>query len=793
VSDSRLAIDISISLTKMNLVKLFKKSPLVYLALAFITGLILGTIVDSKLFSIILLVIGFSLLFFKNNSSFTIGIWVCVASFGMFNMQSAMAEQQLRGEIASKFHEETIDFEGIVVDIKSTEKGFKYRLQLTEIDEFETWVFQKTKMECKLGDTLEGNGEFQHIAHVRNPGEFDFKSFYSRQNLYGWIFPDKYEQISVSKNANWHFGRFIHELQQTIRQLFNTNAEGDAGGLLSALILGDKSDVTPDIKESFAKTGVIHVLAVSGLHVGYVLIILLLIKNVFSLPWGYDRIVVILGLVLFVILTGGKASVIRASIMAGLYVLSPVFNRTANIWNIIGGAAFAILCFRPMDLYDLGFQLSFLSVASIIYFYEWFENVLPENIKVSKINNKVVQFFWGLFLVSFAAQIGTLPMTSHIFGKVPLVALIANILIVPLIGVLVGIGFFLLFLSWIPGMGFALGNAAWLVSKIITFLTQTFSNFTFSTINMSFSLFNVAQYFMILFAIVLLFDVVRRKYGIFILLIVSNIIIWNGAFEEDDLDVIFLDVGQGDATLIMLPNEKVMLIDAGQRNRHEDYGEEVVLPVLKHFSINKLDWVVMSHPHSDHIGGIISILKEVKIDTMWDSFISYSSWTYKNIIETAVKKEIEIIRPHQGQILKLSENVLVEFFAPDSAFAVSEHNVNNASIVFKLSYGKTSILFTGDLEHEGDQFLLPYEHMLKTDVLKVAHHGSITSTTKALLDYIQPYLAVVSVGWKNKFKHPSAIVMDRLKERHIQIHRTDYEGALWLKSDGENFREEKWK
>jgi len=777
----------------MNISELFKKLPLVYISLAFITGLLMGTVIYSTHVSIIFFVIGFSILFFKKDSLFIVGVWICIAAFGMFNMHASMEEQQFRNEIANEYHGKTIVFKGIVVEIKATEKGFKYRLQLTGIDHFQTWLFQKKKLECEIADTLAGKGEFQEISSVRNPGEFDFQGFYHRQNLYGWIFPDKHEQIIISNNAHWHFGRFIHELQQNIRQLFNSYAEGDAGGLLSALILGDKSDVTPDIKDSFAKTGVIHVLAVSGLHVGYVLIILLLIKNMFSLPWGYDRIVVIVGLALFVILTGGKASVIRASIMAGLYILSPVFNRTANIWNIIGGAALAILAFRPMDLFDLGFQLSFLSVASIIYFYEWFEKVLPENLKVSKISNKVVQFFWGLFLVSFAAQIGTLPITSHIFGKVPLIALLANVLIVPLIGVLVGIGFFLLFLSWIPGVGYALGNSAWLISKIITFSTKTFSSFTFSTLNMSFSLFNVAQYFMVLIAIVLLFDLVRRKYGIFILLIVSNIIIWNWSFEEDELDVIFLDVGQGDAALVMFPNEKVMLIDAGQRNRYVDYGETVVLPVLKHFSINRLNWVVMSHPHSDHIGGMISVMNEVKIDTIWDSFIPYSSWTYKNIIETAIGKDITIIRPRQGQTLKLSKNVLVEFFAPDSTFAVGVRNVNNASIVFKLTYGKTSVLFTGDLEHVGDRFLLPYENMLKTDVLKVAHHGSITSTTTALLDFIEPDLAVVSVGWKNKFKHPSSIVMKRLEERYIQIHRTDYEGALWLKTDGEKFTEVSWK
>ena len=152
-----------------------------------------------------------------------------------------------------------------------------------------------------------------------------------------------------------------------------------------------------------------------------------------------------------------------------------------------------------------------------------------------------------------------------------------------------------------------------------------------------------------------------------------------------------------------------------------------------------------------------------------------------------------VIRPHQGQTFKLSDNVLVELFAPDSVFAVAKHNVNNASIVFKLTYGETSVLFTGELEHEGDELLLPLENMLKSDILKIAHHGSITSTTEELLNFIQPECAIVSVGKKNKFKHPSQIVMQRLKKRNINIHRTDNDGALWLRSDGKKITKVSWR
>ena len=777
----------------MFFIKNFKSSPFIYITVSFILGLFLGGTDISIILPLFIAVIGIGLLFIKGDIFFVSGILFCTASFGWQMMFNEISHMDTKRSTANQLHETTISFSSEVKEIQSTEKGFKYKISLNEYHDIDVWFFNKKQLFCEIGDTISTVGEFQEIRAVRNPGEFNFLNYYNRQNIYGWIFADDHYVIRIDQNEAFQLNKIIVEVRDKIRDFFKEYAPGVAGDLLSALILGDKSDVEPSIRDSFAETGVIHVLAVSGLHVGYVLIILLLLKNMLGLPWGWDRIVVILGLCIFVLITGSKASVVRASIMAGLYILAPVVNRQVNIWNIIAVAGFIILCFNPLDLFDLGFQLSFLAVISIVFFYNWLNETLPEKIRVNNIQNTIIRFVWGLFLVSFSAQIGTLPLTSFVFGKIPVVALIANVFIVPLIGLLVGIGFAILFLNWIPGIGYALGNTAWLIAKIITTMTYSFSGLKYSSFQLTFSPFHILLYLLIILSIVLLCNSQRRKFGLLSLLLVSNLLIWKWVINEKKMDIIFMDVGQGDAALIIFPNDKTMLIDAGQRNQYEDMGTEVVMPVLKYLNIEKLDWVVMSHPHSDHIGGLVNLINEVKIDTLLDSFIPYKSWTYKTIIRGADKNEVYVSHPHQGEVMKLSDNVIIEFLAPDSVFAVSEHNVNNASIVFKLSYGATSVLFTGDLEYEGDQFLLPYENMLNVNVLKVAHHGSITSTTTSLLDFIQPDIAVVSVGRKNKFKHPSSIVMERLEERNIDIHRTDTDGALWLRSDGETFTEVLWK
>lgn len=775
----------------MILPELFKRVPFVLIALSLITGLLMGSAKIPILLILILGALGIVLLLFQNDQYFVWGICLSIIGIGGTYISFHYSSVNERRDVAHYLNDEIISFISPVYEIRSTEKGRKFRIELKDFEDIGVWFFTKENIVIEIGDTLKGQGTFQKITGPRNPGEFNFQDHFYRQGIYGWIFDDKEKNIEIYNRSSFSFDLFIDQVRNKIRTHFRNLTPGVGGDLLSALILGDKSDVDVKIREDFAETGVIHVLAVSGLHVGYVLIILLIIKNMFRLPWGWDRIVVVVGLFLFVILTGSKASVVRASIMAGLYVLAPVINRQVNIWNIIAAAAFLILCIKPLSLFDLGFQLSFSAVISIVFFYNWLNLHLPDRFKVQSIENKNIQFIWSLFLVSFSAQIGTLPLTSHYFGKIPIIAFIANVLIVPLIGLLVGVGFFILFFGWIPVLGPALGESAWLLAKVITGATDLFSEFSFSSINVQFSYVDIFLFFLFIISILLFFSN-KRTFSFLIVLCFINIIVWQWSIKDQYLDIIYLDVGQGDAVIIRLPDGETMLIDAGQRNRHENMGEEVVLPVLEHLNIHKMDWVVMSHPHSDHIGGLISIKDQIVINNIIDTFVQYDSWTYNTIIENALMNEVNISRFKKGDALSISKNALISFFAPDSQFAVLGHNVNNASIVFKLTYGESSFLFTGDLEHEGDELLIPFGDHLQSDVLKVAHHGSITSSTNELLDFVKPQIAVISVGKNNKYNHPSKEVMQRLTDRQVDIHRTDLQGALWLRSNGKRIWEVVW-
>lgn len=781
---------------------LFRRMPLAFITGAVIFGIGIGFLFDLPISIITIASILLFILFSAIRSDWDMIVFLCaviIISAGYFELHESRFNRLMQ-KLDSQ-NDNNLRYRGFVLDVQPTQKGSKILLKNIKLDfarplnqPFKYHLYTREISQVSIGDTVRGIGTWKALTGKRNPGDFDFRSFYHRKHILGKIFQDKYSYPAVDTLSGFSALRSMEQIRNRLKAVFRKHVGLPYAGLMTALITGERNEVNPEIKDHFIATGVVHVLAVSGLHVGYVLLVLIIFANVLRIPWGWDRLIIGIGLVLFCMLTGGKPSVIRASLMAILYLIAPVMNRPVNIWNVIFAAALCLLIWNPNYLFDMGFQLSFTAVLSIVFFYNYFNRVLPDRIKVPNISNKAIQFIWGLFLVSFSAQIGTIPFTAVYFGKIPLTALIANVFIVPLIGILVGTGFIIALFSWIPMVGEIAGNAAWFFGKIIDVLAAFFAGMEFGIIKTgAVQLYQICFYAVCVFGLVLILDKTLRKRGIITLLIGLNLYVWIPLFQKPVMDVIFLDVGQGDAAVIRFQNGKTMLIDAGQRNRWQDSGSQMILPALSHLNIKKLDWAVMSHPHSDHVGGFISILESIQIDSVWDTHLDYGSWTYNHILELIAEKNIGYRTVHLGDNIQIDHKTQIHIFAPDTAFTRRQSNVNNASIVMKIIHGENSFLFTGDLEHEGDEFLLPFDTLLQSDVLKVGHHGSITSTTKGFLDFINPDWAVVSVGEKNKFSHPSPVVMERLLDQVPNVLRTDLRQAVWLKSDGERIWEENWK
>lgn len=270
----------------------------------------------------------------------------------------------------------------------------------------------------------------------------------------------------------------------------------------------------------------------------------------------------------------------------------------------------------------------------------------------------------------------------------------------------------------------------------------------------------------------------RKKWlALVVLLIVALGLVHLQAKEvPEQLEAHFLDVGQGDSILIRFPNEQTMLIDSGESGA----GDRVV-SYLKQQGIDRIDYLVATHPHEDHIGGMVKVIEAFEIGEVYMPKVTHTSKTYENLLLAIQDKGLKIMAARAGVNIIEEEGLKAVFVAPCSAHY---DNLNNYSAVVKVQYGKTSFLLAGDAEAEAEQEMLGGEEELKADVLKVGHHGSSTSTTEPFLDAVSPKYAVISSGEGNQYGHPHQETLERLCRDGIEIYRTDTYGTVLFVSDG---------
>ena len=392
--------------------------------------------------------------------------------------------------------------------------------------------------------------------------------------------------------------------------------------------------------------------------------------------------------------------------------------------------------------------------------------------------------------VSLAAQAGTAPLIAYHFHQLAPLSLVANLAVVPLLGLVVGLGLLTALAgSWsaIAGMLFNGANYAVIVS--LTTMVGIFANIPGASVAVPRP---GATMFIATAAVVVLLTQVSahvwaRKLLIFVVLMSANAIVWRGATGPRNLKVVYLDVGQGDGAFLQFPNGVTMLVDAGNRSKYFDYGDRVVVPFLRTHNVGSIDVVVASHPHNDHIGGLVAVLEQMEVSHFLDSGQTCDTWTARRLRELVRQRGIEFHRVAAGDSLLGLGGVGALVLHPTADFVDAEgtslHGLNNGSTVLRLDYGGTSLLFTGDAEVETDEPILRWGGRVQADILKVAHHGSPTSSRQRFIEQVRPQTAVVSVGAVNNFGHPSADVLNRFRKQHTNLYRTDRCGAVIVQID----------
>ena len=641
----------------------------------------------------------------------------------------------------------------------------------------------------EIGDTLVGELQLQIPRGKRNPHDFDYRGFLRNQGIHLEAFPARADQLDIRHRSTIPFAARIEELKQIIRNRFLRHMSPRAAGILGALILGERGEIDVETRNDFANTGVIHVLAVSGLHVGYVILILMVMSSFARLGPRLSTLFAGMGLLCYVLLTGGAASVMRASLMGVLVILAGALERRSDVLNTLSTAAFIMLVMDPHQLWNLGFQLSFSAVLSIVTLYPVLSAVwqlLP--IHMPLIAPKFMGTVRDLFLVSLAAQLGTLPLTVFYFHKIPIISLLANMLVVPLIGLIVAVGMAFLLLGWIA-VFFA---ASWgaLLDGLISFLlwfvhicsTPSWAYLTTPSIDL-------IQLMLLLAAIFAM--TLRRLRRVTLQILVCGLFwcnhaVWTAVLDAQKLEVIVLDVGQGDAILLHTPLGRTLLIDAGLRFGGKDMGIDVILPYLRYRNWDQVDLMVLTHPHNDHIGGAQSIIQQLPVRRVIMPDIPYESYGYKTLMATLDSLDVSWEPLYSGALDSTLAPLYLRILAPGFLGGEPPHNVNNASIVLQAFYGDRSFLFTGDAEQEVEHYERLYGKLLCSDLIKVPHHGSNTSSTAPFLQAVGPRVSIISVGTKNKFGHPSPTTLSRYVGLGTILHRTDEEGAVIYHCDGQS-------
>ncbi|MBN1782503.1 DNA internalization-related competence protein ComEC/Rec2 [bacterium] len=649
----------------------------------------------------------------------------------------------------------------------------------------------------RYGDEIMCTGRLETPPAQRNPGGFDYRAFLMARRIYGLMRLSGTEApVFTGINRGHPLKRFIiYPLRRWMAGSLEKIDRGPALTLMKAPLLGDRTDLLPETRDMMARAGIIHILAVSGLHVGFVLFILQTIFGMMRLPRTVAAGLVITGLTVFALITESSPPVIRATVMASVYLIGRQAERDINPLNIIGLAALILLLVTPQMLFDPGFQLSFLAVLSIVILYPRWQ-LLPgfRQCHAFCMRQPGLRGIWTLFLVSLSAQAGTLPVVLSSFYRLPVLGILTNLAAVPLTGIIVALGFTSLLVMpvspWTAGLYGLLNHH---LAGLLLALAHAVQSLPFASIDMPCP--GVFQILFYLTALTILFswhDTRKRKWHILAGLVLCNVWIWHSAMTSATNRLIYaqLDVGQGDAAVLHLPRHRTVIIDGGDRQPLYDAGTRVLVPYLRKKQIRTIDAVICTHAHNDHAGGLIAVLSAFKVKQviLADTLTRYPPM--QHLIEIIRKKQVPVHMVRAPDSLILPGTGLY-FLAPDSVLSLNP-NVNNRSVVTHLVFGKNRWLFMGDAEADAEARLLDRGILPEIQILKIGHHGSATSSTLRFLSTVRPGHAVISVGNHNRFRHPSPKTVGRLNGLGINVHRTDREGAVIFTSDGSRFQKQHW-
>ena len=686
-----------------------------------------------------------------------------------------------------------VTLEGKVISLLETHKSDKTRFYFKadkintgykEIDNLKSktivTLFEPKEVYSKIqiGDTLKIKGNLRVPQQAANPNEFSYKTYLQNMNAFSTMFvqKDNFEIIKKPETFGWNFLQKINLQRNSIIEKHAKVLKSPYLELLGGVIFGDDA-ITPtdDLKESFRISGLLHLLAASGLNVGIIFGIWFFIGSLFKLNYRLNIIIGSVLILIYTCMTGFSPSIMRAMLMIEFVLFGKLLDRKADSLALISFVCFLMLLYNPSWICHIGFQLSFLVTAGLII-------TMPVITEWCKKFNKFGQVIINSAAVPFVAQIWVLPVQMFYFNTFSLYSVLANILVLPFITVVSFTGFISSIIALIP----------FIPDSVIKICDTLLSPFLIATVKISDFISNLPYanlttiqphilqlliyYGFILILTKFFIDEKKNKKllifaGIVFIVLCASFI----KISDNKLHLTFFSVKNADSCLIKTPQNHYLIIDTGKLSFSGNYsaGEGVIAKYLLSKGVTKIDYIILSHLDNDHIGGTVGLLKRIKAKKVFVNTDTPTSQTSRDLFDYLKKQKIPYEIVKNNSVLYEEDNFKV------SAYLNKSIDENENSIINLIEYKDFNALFMGDAGISGFE-VLPDK---KINVLKLGHHGAKDTINKSVLDKIKPETVIISTG-QNQYGHPHFSIINLFGENNIHYLRTDSKNTINISTDG---------